>query len=80
MSADAITCEGTVVDAARGDIYSVDVELGGQRRRVLAKRSGRLVSRHIKILPGDTVTLELGIYDMSRGRIVFRGRMQEPAT
>jgi len=26
----------------------------------------------IKILPGDTVTVELSPYDLSRGRIIYR--------
>jgi translation initiation factor IF-1 len=28
----------------------------------------------IKMMPGDTVTVELSPYDLSRGRIVYRQR------
>ncbi len=33
---------------------------------------------YIRILPGDTVTVEVSPYDLSRGRIVYRGRSPEP--
>jgi translation initiation factor IF-1 len=28
---------------------------------------------YIRILPGDTVTVEVSPYDLSKGRIVYRG-------
>jgi len=39
---------------------------------VLAHVSGKMRMHYIKILPGDTVKLELSPYDLSRGRITFR--------
>ena len=29
---------------------------------------------YIRILPGDKVTVELSPYDLSRGRIIWRGK------
>jgi translation initiation factor IF-1 len=36
--------------------------------------SGKIHKHHIRILTGDTVTVELTPYDLSKGRIIFRGR------
>src|SRR5262249_28948098 len=36
--------------------------------------SGKMRKHYIRILTGDTVTVELTPYDLSKGRIVFRGR------
>jgi translation initiation factor IF-1 len=41
--------------------------------RVLGHISGRMRKNFIKILPGDKVVVELSPYDLSRGRIVYRG-------
>ena len=40
---------------------------------VLAHVSGKMRMNFIKILPGDKVTIEMSPYDLSKGRIVFRG-------
>ena len=42
------------------------------RVEVLAHVSGKMRMHFIKILPGDSVTLEISPYDLSRGRIVYR--------
>ena len=39
---------------------------------VLAHLSGRMRMNRIKILPGDTVILEMTPYDLNKGRITFR--------
>jgi translation initiation factor IF-1 len=39
---------------------------------VLAHISGRMRRHFIKILPGDTVRVELSPYDLARGRVVYR--------
>ncbi|MHC5067097.1 MAG: translation initiation factor IF-1 [Planctomycetota bacterium] len=39
---------------------------------VLAHISGKMRQHYIRILPGDTVTLEMSPYDLTRGRIVYR--------
>ena len=36
--------------------------------------SGKMRKHYIRILTGDTVTVELTPYDLSKGRIIFRGR------
>jgi translation initiation factor IF-1 len=42
--------------------------------KILATISGKLRMNFIRILPGDKVTVELSPYDLSRGRITWRGK------
>jgi translation initiation factor IF-1 len=51
-------------------MFRVELEGG---HRVLAHISGKMRMHYIKILPGDKVSLELSPYDLSRGRIIYRG-------
>ena len=39
---------------------------------VTAHISGKLRLNYIKILPGDTVTVEGSVYDLTKGRITWR--------
>ena len=41
---------------------------------ILATISGKLRMNFIRILPGDKVTVELSPYDLTRGRITWRGK------
>ena len=41
---------------------------------VTAHISGKMRKNYIRILTGDKVTVELTPYDLSKGRIVYRGR------
>ena len=42
------------------------------RHKVLAHVSGKMRMNFIRILPGDTVVVEMSPYDLNRGRIVLR--------
>lgn len=79
MSGDALEVPGVVVEALRGGTFTVDVALGGATRRVLAKLCGRMAKFRIRVLAGDCVTVEVSPYDLSRGRITERERL-EPRT
>ena len=68
---DKITLRGEVLERLPDSMYRVRLENGHE---VLARTSGKMRIRHIRVLPGDTVTVELTPYDLSRGRIVFRER------
>ena len=70
--ADAIELEGVVVAALPNAMFRVEVEAGGEKHQVLAHISGKMRKYYIRILPGDTVTVEMSPYDLSRGRIVYR--------
>ena len=41
--------------------------------RILAHVSGRMRLHFIRILPGDKVMVEMSPYDLTKGRIVYRG-------
>ena len=65
----AITVEGTVVEALPNTTFRVELE---NKHVVLAHVSGKMRMHFIKILPGDRVTIELSPYDLTRGRIIYR--------
>jgi translation initiation factor IF-1 len=68
---DIIEVEGKVVEALPNAMFHVELENG---HKILAHVSGRLRMHYIRILPGDRVTIELSPYDLTRGRIVWRGK------
>ncbi len=79
MSDDTIRVEGVVVEQPRGGIFFVDVALGERTHRVVARRAGRLVLHRIALMPGDRCEVEISPYDVTRGRIIFRGPHRDPA-
>ena len=68
---DVIEVEGKVIEALPNTIFLVELENGHQ---ITAHISGKLRMNYIRILPGDKVMLELSPYDLTRGRIVWRGK------
>lgn len=66
---DAIKFEAKVVEALPNAMFRVELENGHQ---ILAHVSGKMRMHFIRILPGDTVTVEMSPYDLTRGRIVLR--------
>ncbi|MBN1526956.1 MAG: translation initiation factor IF-1 [Candidatus Omnitrophica bacterium] len=66
-----ITLDGKVLETLPNAMFRVELSNG---HRVLAHVSGKMRMNFIKILPGDTVILELSPYDLSRGRIIRRER------
>jgi translation initiation factor IF-1 len=52
-------------------MFRVELENG---HRILAHISGKMRMHFIKILPGDKVSVELSPYDLTRGRIIYRGK------
>jgi len=66
-----ITVEGKVVETLPNAMFRVELE---NKHRILAHISGKMRMHFIKILPGDTVTVELSPYDLTRGRITYRSK------
>ncbi|MBE6379418.1 MAG: translation initiation factor IF-1 [Lentisphaerae bacterium] len=66
---DVIKVEGTVRELLPNTMFKVELANG---HMVNAHISGRMRLNFIRILPGDSVTLEMSPYDLSKGRIVFR--------
>ena len=66
---DVIELEGTVLEALPNAMFRVELENG---HKILAHISGKMRMHYIKILPGDTVTVELSVYVLKGGRITYR--------
>ena len=68
---DVIELKGTVTDALPNTVFKVKLDNGHQ---ILAHVSGKIRMNYIRILAGDTVMVELSPYDLTRGRITYRGK------
>jgi translation initiation factor IF-1 len=68
---DVITLEGEVVEVLPNAMFRVRVN---ENHTVLGLISGRMRQNRIQILLGDSVKMELSPYDLSRGRIIYRGK------
>ncbi len=66
-----IEVEGKVIEVLKGSDYLVELQNGFT---VKAYVSGKMRVNMIRILPGDTVTIELSPYDLTRGRITWNKR------
>ena len=66
---DKIEIVGEVVDLLPNAMFRVKLETG---HVILARASGKMRMRHIRVLPGDRVRVELSQYDISKGRITYR--------
>ena len=66
---DTIEIEGKVQEVLPGGKFKVELENG---HIVEAHVAGKIRMNYIRILPGDTVMLELSPYDLTRGRITYR--------
>jgi len=68
---EAIEVEGIVKEALPNTMFRVELKNG---HIILAHLSGKMRKHYIKIVPGDSVKVELSPYDLNRGRIIFRER------
>jgi len=66
-----IQVEGKILETLPNAMFKVELENG---HKVLAHVSGKMRMHFIRILPGDSVTVELSPYDLTRGRIIYRGK------
>ena len=66
---DAIRLQAKVTEALPNAVFRVELENG---HKIMAHVSGKMRMNFIRILAGDTVTVEMSPYDLSKGRITFR--------
>ena len=64
-----IRVQATVTEALPNAMFRVELKGG---HKILAHVSGKMRMHYIRILPGDTVTVEMSPYDLNRGRIILR--------
>ena len=69
MKEEKIKVKGQVMEALPSLLFKIKLEDG---REVLAHLAGKMRMYRIKILPGDSVFVEMTHYDERRGRIVYR--------
>ena len=68
---DVIEAEGVIVEALPNATFKVKLSNG---LIITAYISGKLSMNYIKIIPGDTVKIEMSPYDLTQGRIVWRSK------
>ena len=71
MKEEKIRKSGIILEALPAGKFRVELEDG---KKILAYLAGKLRIYRIKILPGDSVTVEMTSYDEGKGRIVYRKR------
>lgn len=68
---DIIEMQGVVRESLPNAMFQVELESG---HMILAHISGKLRMNFIRIIPGDKVKIEMSPYDLTRGRITWRGK------
>jgi translation initiation factor IF-1 len=60
---------GVVAEVLPDSRYRVTLDNG---HKLVAYSAGKMRKHHIRIIAGDSVSLEISPYDLSKGRITFR--------
>ncbi len=66
---EVIELSGVVKEALPGTQFRVELENGHQ---IIAHVAGKMRKHYIRLVPGDSVTVELTPYDLTKGRITYR--------
>lgn len=66
---EVIEVRGVVLETLPNTMFKVELENG---HVILAHISGKMRKNFIKILKGDSVTIEISPYDLTKGRIIYR--------
>lgn len=61
---------GTVIAAKGNGMF--EVKLDDQDTKIICRLGGKIKKFNIKISEGSYVKVELSVYDMTKGRIVYR--------
>ena len=67
---DLLEFKGKVTDLLPNAMFRVQLENG---HTVTAHTAGKLRKNRIRVLQGDKVRVEMTPYDLTKGRIIFRG-------
>lgn len=75
MPKEEFVVQGVIKEALPGAEFIVELtEEGMQGHTVRAHVSGKMRMNYIRILPGDTVTIVMTPYDLTKGRITYRAK------
>jgi len=73
MAKEVIEVEGKVVETFPNASFKVElIDEKYKGHAIHAHISGKVRNYHIRILPGDIVTVEMTPYDLTKGRITYR--------
>lgn len=70
---EAILVQGKVTAALANTQFKVKLDSGHE---LIAHIAGKIRKNFIRILPGDIVTVAISPYDLTKGRITFRGPLR----
>ena len=68
---DKFTMEAIVIEALPNAMFRVRLP-NEQKSEIIGYVSGKMRKNYIRILPGDTVTVEISPYDLTKARITYR--------
>jgi translation initiation factor IF-1 len=66
---DTLRLDGSVTELLPNMMFRVRLQNGME---VMAHLCGKMRMKNIRVLVGDTVTVEMSPYDLTKARIVFR--------
>jgi translation initiation factor IF-1 len=66
---EVIELAGVIIEALPGTQFRVELQNGHQ---IIAHVAGKMRKHYIRLVPGDSVTVELTPYDLTKGRITYR--------
>lgn len=69
-----ILVQGKVTQALANTQFRVKLDSGHE---LIAHIAGKIRKNFIRILPGDIVTVALSPYDLTKGRITYRGPLRQ---
>lgn len=71
---EAINVQGKVTQALANTQFRVKLDNGHE---IIAHIAGRMRKNFIRILPGDVVSVAISPYDLTKGRIIYRGPLRQ---
>lgn len=74
---EAFEVQGKVTHSLANTQFRVRLDNGHD---IIAHISGKMRKNFIRILPGDVVTVAISSYDLTKGRITFRGPIRQQPT
>lgn len=66
---EVIELSGKILETLPSARFKVELENGHE---IIAHVAGKMRKHYIRIVPGDSVTVELTPYDLTKGRITYR--------
>ncbi len=71
---DFVEAQGVITESLPDARFKVELESG---HFVTVTLSGKMRKYRINCMPGDSVTVELSVYDLAKGRITRRNKIEK---